>query len=178
MKKQLTLIWGFLFGVLYVVGCGGGAQSIAQAVADALDLPYDNSESRLLATNVQDAIDQVADEAGVTTSESLTGDWSGYKNSSAGQEPASLVLSPDGSASCDFEARICDGVQTWELFGKTIKLNYEAVSGGSTSTLTKTAVTTIELSAHLPIIYASETEMQVIAGSDPNGGMIVLNLSK
>lgn len=76
----------FIAGILFVVQCGGAAKSIADAVADALDLNYSNSDSGLSATTVQGAIDELVDaipfiydssgaKVGVYISNPGGGDW-------------------------------------------------------------------------------------------------------
>lgn len=58
--RDLYLIGiSFIAGVLFIVQCGGAANGVAQAIGDALGVDYNNSDSSLSATNLQDAIDEL-----------------------------------------------------------------------------------------------------------------------
>lgn len=73
MKKIGLFLAGILTGIMYVAACGGGneplevTKSLAQAVTNATDVFFNNSTSKLSATTVQVAIDEV--EARVDTLE-------------------------------------------------------------------------------------------------------------
>lgn len=60
LKKFGFISAGFLSGVIWIAACGGGAASIAETIAAAIDVSYDNDASGLAAENVQAALDELA----------------------------------------------------------------------------------------------------------------------
>ena len=70
MKKLSKLVVGLVLG-LFLGACGVAG---AQAINDALTLPYDNATSGLEATNVQDAISELAASSTIQD-EYLVGTW-------------------------------------------------------------------------------------------------------
>ncbi len=65
--KVVYVAAGFIAGIVYILSCSGGggnggvAESIANTVINAIDVVYDNTASKLSATNVQAAIDELND---------------------------------------------------------------------------------------------------------------------
>ena len=55
-----VLSFGFFLGSMFAVGCGGGgAPAIAQAVANAIDVAFDNSVNGMASSEVQSAIEEL-----------------------------------------------------------------------------------------------------------------------
>ncbi|MFH1016968.1 MAG: hypothetical protein V1798_02155 [Pseudomonadota bacterium] len=79
LKPPVLWIAGFAAGVAFVISCGSkgidGVQVLAQIVAHAIDVAYDNAVSGLLSTTVQAAIDELAakQKAGDNSLQTLSG---------------------------------------------------------------------------------------------------------
>lgn len=59
LQKLTFISAGFLAGVIWIAACGGGSASIAETIATALEVSYDNATSGLTATTVQAALDEL-----------------------------------------------------------------------------------------------------------------------
>lgn len=59
LQKLTFISVGFLAGVIWIAACGGGSASIAETIATALEVSYDNATSGLTATTVQAALDEL-----------------------------------------------------------------------------------------------------------------------
>lgn len=143
MKKYTWMFLGFMLGVFYVMGCGGGS-AISRGIAIAVDLVYDNSQSGLRATTMQGAIDEVAMMA-VDRTEALIGTWHGkfyyISDDGKGFEDTfynlTLTFNSDGSYSCEMDSPSgnfrndtteCDGAVNWAVIGDVINLKQEEAS--------------------------------------------------
>lgn len=62
MKKFLMVIMGFCMGIAFVISCGDEMVSIAQEIAGAMDISFDNSATELEADNVQEAIQELEEK--------------------------------------------------------------------------------------------------------------------
>ena len=133
------LIIGFLAGIAYISACGGGTNTIAAMIGDAVDVSYNNATSGMSATNVQAAIDEAAANQTLVTTELLVGNWTGsfYSNDdSDGSVEYSLTFNADGTYSCSAsEINLCAySGGTYQIFGNNVILfcyngnNYRAAT--------------------------------------------------
>ena len=59
-KIWCVLSFGFFLGSLFTIGCGsGGGAAIAQSVANAIDVAFDNAASGMASTEVQSALEEL-----------------------------------------------------------------------------------------------------------------------
>jgi hypothetical protein len=63
MKTLVSALMGAVFCLALIVCANIDTKALAQTVAEALGISYDNSQSGLAANNVQEAIDQLAPPA-------------------------------------------------------------------------------------------------------------------
>lgn len=175
--KLLFLMAGFLVGVCYVITCGGGAQSIADAVTDAVDVLFDNSSSGLTATNVQSAIDEV--ESRINSLESandfsslLAGSWTGSESDEdATTTGISLILNSSGTYSCSdflssFTSAVCDSPVSWDVENNVLKITYTVPDGFTASG-----------NIFLPVQNVDSSNLALLDGSG-DAGMRVVELAK
>lgn len=184
--KYLYLATGFLAASTYFVACGGGSSTIAQAVTDAINVLFDNTESGLAAGNVQDAIDELNEKVEALQAggvlplkqSDLVGTWNGVTLSNHGNfENISLTLNSNGTYSCAgddvdgilnnrFESirsggPVCQNPISWEITKRALKLNY---SNGSNQNVL------------YPVTYVDGSNMEMLTGEDE--GHYVTTLSK
>jgi hypothetical protein len=80
IKPMIYLEVGFVAGIFYLVACGGSSSGIASAIGNAIDVLFDNTASKMVATNAQAAIDELAYKNPTSvTPDMLVGTWTGLQ---------------------------------------------------------------------------------------------------
>lgn len=153
---------GFLTGIIYVAACGGGSNSVAATIGNAIDVLFDNSSSGLSATNVQGAMDEMATKVtalsnqlkiGADLAADLVGNWAGTFCNEGDCQNISMTLNADGSFSCDdnvaFKDACNDPGATWAVLTRVLKVSYHSEMLGDRATIFNTtyaSASTLEMS--------------------------------
>jgi|APSaa5957512535_1039671.scaffolds.fasta_scaffold66749_1 hypothetical protein len=144
MRKYIFLLIGFISGSLYMIACSGSGQtgiqsSIAATLGNAIDVIFDNSESGLSSSNLQDAIEELNTkivtlekqfQPGSELAAIITGTWSGTYSNEGNSTDISLTLNSDGSLSCEnsggsaFSGACDDDEVTWTVLTRVIRIDF------------------------------------------------------
>ncbi|MDO8526898.1 MAG: hypothetical protein Q7T03_04325 [Deltaproteobacteria bacterium] len=164
IKKLLLIVTGFVAGIAFISACGSGSgngvgplASIAATIGNAVDVVFSNGKSKLTATNVQDALDEVdgrvdtleAKNGIADLSTTLIGTWTGKTYIGKGifsthitfksdktftcggnitADPNSIVPSSGPNALLQDGRGVCIIGGTWQAFHSTVLLIPSVIS--------------------------------------------------
>lgn len=170
--KRSALVYvmaGFLTGVIYISACGGGSNSVAASIGNAIDVIFNNTSSGLSATNAQAAIDELAtkvndlekgNKIGADLASDLVGAWTGTYCNGADCQDISITLNSDGSLSCNagggdaFGGTCDDPAASWSVLTRVLKLSFDAGAQVRFLNTTYASSTILEMSDGTQHLYS------------------------
>lgn len=196
-KRKLHFLYilsGFILGASYIVACGSGSNSLAQPVENAIEVAFDNSNSKLNATNLQAAIDELNEKVDALETggvlplkqSDLVGTWKGetiFLNPQGKRfSNISLTINANGTYSCSGDPTVQGRYTHNNEFFSPNSESPVCKNPVSWSVIKRAIIITFNYEGELkelayPVYYFDSSNIEILTGQSDNS-FAVTSLSR